>query len=84
MKFDFNSDNIPNTFLSTVGDDLRVCPKDNGKQCCSQRMEVRFGSLAGNDFDKSASSKVKEIRGLFNDQAKTFDGEQFSTKCTKC
>lgn len=83
-KFDFRSNNIANTFLSfAVGVDLRVCPKDSGKQCCSQRMEDRFAVLASGDFDKAVSSKVGEVRALFNEQAKTFDGELILDKMYK-
>lgn len=83
-KFDFRSNNIANTFLSfAAGVDLRVCPKDSGKQCCSQRMEDRFAVLASGDFDKAVSSKVGEVRALFNEQAKTFDGELILDKMYK-
>lgn len=55
------------------GDDLRVCPKDNGKQCCSQQMEDRFAVLASDDFDKAVSSKVSELKRQFHLQEKAFD-----------
>lgn len=55
------------------GDDLRVCPKDNGKQCCSQQMEDRFAVFASEDFDKAVSSKVSEMRRQFHLQEKAFN-----------
>lgn len=55
------------------GDNLRVCPKDNGKQCCSQQMEDRFATLASEDFDKAISSKVGDLRKQFQRQEKAFD-----------
>lgn len=76
-EFDFQFSNIANLFC-VLGNDLRVCPKDNGKQCCSQRMEDRFAVLSRGDFDEAVSSKVDEIKVLFNEQAKTFDGKFFA------
>lgn len=78
-EFDFHFDNIANVFC-VLGNDLRVCPKDNGKQCCSQRMEDRFAVLARGDFDEAMSSKVGEMKSLFNEQAKAFDGRLFAKK----
>ena len=67
-----------------LGNDLLICPKDNGKQCCSRRMEDRFASFARGDFDQAVSKKVEELGNLFGVQAKIFDGKLFAVKCTKC
>lgn len=62
---------VPSTAVD--GNNLRVCPKDNGKQCCSQQMEDRFTILSRGDFNKAVSSKVVKLRAVLNEQAKTFD-----------
>ena len=41
-------------------------------------MEDRFAVLSRGDFDEAVLSKVDEIKDLFNEQAKTFDGKLFA------
>lgn len=38
-------------------------------------MEDRFAGLARGDFDEAVMEKVGKIKGLFNEQAKIFDGK---------
>lgn len=59
--------------LAVNGSDLRVCPKNSGKQCCSQRMEDRFTVWSKSDFSEAVPSKIEKLKDVFDEQAKIFD-----------
>ncbi|XP_044180112.1 glypican-4-like isoform X1 [Acropora millepora] len=59
--------------LAVNGSDLRVCPKNSGKQCCSQRMEDRFTVWSKSDFGEAVPSKIEKLKDVFDEQAKIFD-----------
>lgn len=80
--FGFCSYNIAN-LLYVLGSDLRVCPKNSGKQCCSQRMEDRFTIWSKSDFSEAVPSKIEKLKDVFDDQAKIFDGKRFPLKSLK-
>lgn len=66
--------------LYVLGSDLRVCPKNSGKQCCSQRMEDRFTVWSKSDFSEAVPSKIEKLKDVFDEQAKIFDGKRFPLK----
>lgn len=77
--FGFRSYNIAN-LLYVLGSDLRVCPKNSGNQCCSQRMEDRFTIWSRADFDEAVPSRIGKLKDIFDEQAKIFDGKLFPLK----
>lgn len=56
-----------------TGEHLQVCSQ--GFTCCSAQMEMKLNLLGRQDFNRTLSEKIGQVRQSFVSQTSKYDGE---------